>query len=103
MDNRISEIRHKIRALRAAMLESEALMHAQIARDEECSAAAHEVLRMRAEMGRLARERAMLGDTETIVVTASFIPRRPPAARPLPSAPAKRRLHPREAEPCRSR
>ena len=37
MDNRINEIRKKIRALRVSMLEAEAIMHEQINRDEECS------------------------------------------------------------------
>jgi hypothetical protein len=37
MDNRISEIRRQIRALRVSMLEAEAIMREQINRDQECS------------------------------------------------------------------
>jgi hypothetical protein len=75
MDNKISEIRKKIRVLRDAMLEAEDVMRDQIRRDEECSEVAGQILAMRAEMARLARERTILGDREPISV--SFIPRRP--------------------------
>ena len=44
MDNRINEIRKKIRALRVSMLQAEAIMHEQINRDEECSEIAGERL-----------------------------------------------------------
>jgi hypothetical protein len=47
MDNRISQIRKKIRALRVSMLEAEAVMHEQIKRDEDCSWVAGEILAMR--------------------------------------------------------
>jgi hypothetical protein len=40
MDNRISQIRKKIRALRVSMLEAEAVMHEQVKRDEDCSCVA---------------------------------------------------------------
>jgi uncharacterized protein YfkK (UPF0435 family) len=42
MDNRINEIRKKIRALRVSMLEAESIMRDQVNRDEDCSFVAGE-------------------------------------------------------------
>lgn len=92
MDNRINEIRSKIRALRVSMLEAEAIMHDQINRDEECSAVAGEMLVMRAAMSLLVQERERLGDKEPILVNSFFIPRRAPVPKPI--APMKRHLVP---------
>jgi hypothetical protein len=89
MDNKISEIRNKIKVLRVSMLEAESVMHDQIRRDEECSEAAGKILTMRVEMGRLVRQRAVLGDREPISV--SFIPRLPVLLTPVVRS-AKRRL-----------
>lgn len=95
MDNRINEIRKKIRALRVSMLEAEAIMHDQINRDEECSEIAREIMVMRAAMGLLVQERTRLGDREPILVNSFFIPRRAPAAsRPISTRPVKRHLVP---------
>jgi hypothetical protein len=91
MDNRINEIRKLIRALRLSMLEAEAIMREQVNQDLACAFVAEEILKMRAVMSVLVREREMLGDREPILVKSFFIPRRPPAApRPLPGRPAKR-------------
>ena len=46
MNNRINEIRKQIRALRASMLEAEAVMREQIRRDEDCAFVAGEMLKM---------------------------------------------------------
>jgi hypothetical protein len=78
MDNRISEIRRTIRALRVSMREAEAIMHEQINRDEDCSFVAQEVIKMRSVMSLLAKERMALGDQEPILVNGFFIPRRRP-------------------------
>jgi hypothetical protein len=75
MDNKISEIRNKIRVLRVSMLEAEDVMRDQVRRDEDCSEVSGQILVMRAEMARLVVERAALGDREPISV--SFIPRLP--------------------------
>jgi hypothetical protein len=81
MDNRISEIRKVIMALRVSMREAEAIMHEQIKRDEDCNFVAQEVLKMRTVMSALVQERTRLGDTDPILVSVpSFIPR-PRAAR----------------------
>jgi len=79
MDNRISEVRRVIRALRVSMREAEAIMHEQINRDEDCTFVAGEVLKMRTVMSGLAQERAALGDTDPIIVASLFVPRRRPA------------------------
>ena len=89
MDNKISEIRKKIRCLRVSMLEAEDVMHDQIRRDEECSEVAGQILVMRAEMARLLRERTIFGDREPISV--SFVPRRKVPVTAV-ARPAKRRL-----------
>ena len=94
MDNRINEIRRQIRALRVSMLEAEAIMHEQINRDEECSFVAGEVLKMRAVMSLLVRERTALGDREPILVNSFFIPRRRPTSRAMATPPVKRHLLP---------
>ena len=81
MDNRISEIRKVIRALRVSMREAEAIMQEQIKRDENCTFVANEMLKMRVVMSELVQERTRLGDTDPIVVSAFAIPRRRPAER----------------------
>jgi hypothetical protein len=78
MNSRINELRKQIRELRASMLETEVVMRAQILQDEDCSAASEALLKMRAAMGILSRERARQGDREPLLVTGTFIPRRPP-------------------------
>ncbi|WP_338690079.1 hypothetical protein V5279_28045 [Bradyrhizobium sp. 26S5] len=76
MDNRISEIRRQIRALRVSMLEAEAIMREQLNRDEDCAFVAGDLLKMRLVMSRLVEERGVLGDREPIIVYASVAPRR---------------------------
>jgi len=66
------------------MLEAEAIMRVQINQDRDCSFVAGEILKMRAVMSILVRERASQGDNEPILVKSFFvIPRRPPALRPV--------------------
>ena len=91
MDNRVSEIRKQIRALRVSMLEAETIMRDQINRDENCAFVAGEILKMRTVMSVLVRERAVLGDREPILVN-SFFPRRAP--RPVAVRPAHRHFVP---------
>ncbi len=86
MDNRINELRRTIRALRVSMREAEAIMHEQINRDEDCSFLAQEVIKMRAVMSLLVKERTALGDNQPIVVSSFFIPRRR-SARKLAATP----------------
>lgn len=90
MDNRINELRNVIRALRVSMREAEVIMHDLINRDEDCTFIALEIMKMRAVMRELVTERTKLGDSEPILVSSFFIPRRPSA----PSRVAKHRLVP---------
>lgn len=92
MDNRISEIRKRIRALRVSMIQAEAIMRDQVNRDENCSFVAGEILKMRTIMSVLVRERAELGDREPILVNS--FPRRALAPRPVAVRPVHRRLVP---------
>jgi hypothetical protein len=96
MDNRISEIRKKIRVLRVSMLEAEAIMREQINRDEDCSFVAGEILKMRAVMSHFVRERTLLGDREPILVNSFFVPHRAPAPKPIAARPVKWHLVPAE-------
>ena len=94
MDNRISQIRKQIRALRVSMLEAEAVMREQINRNEECSFVAGEILKMRAVMSLLVEERSRLGDREPILVNSFVIPHRRAAVKP--AAAVKRQSVPAE-------
>lgn len=87
MDNRINEIRKTIRVLRGSMLEAEAAMRQQIARDQDCGFLATELLKMRAVMAGLVREKESLGDYEPILMTTQRPAR--PAKMPF-VRPAKR-------------
>lgn len=97
MDNRISEIRRRIRSLRVSMIEAEAIMREQINREEDCAFVAGELLKMRLVMARLVEERATLGDREPILVSADLSPRRPPPSRPVAVRAVKRVLFPKPA------
>jgi hypothetical protein len=92
MDNRINEIRRRVRALRVSMMEAEAIMREQINRGEDCAFVAGDMIKMRAVMSRLVEERAMLGDHEPILVSGGPILRRPKVQRPVAVPPFKRRL-----------
>ena len=62
MDNKINKIRKEISALRAQMLEMQALMQAEIGGDRDCTASATKLITQRMEMARLVRARKALGD-----------------------------------------
>jgi hypothetical protein len=94
MDNRINEIRKVIRALRVSMVEAETVMRTQIARDQDCSFVAQELLKMRNVLAGLVREKESLGDYEPIFV-ATQRPART-AAKPPFVLPGKR--HPVAAQ-----
>lgn len=76
MQNRVGEVRRLIRTLRSSMLEAEAVMRQQINRDEDCAFVATEILKMRAVMAGLVRERMTLGDNAPILVEGSRSSRR---------------------------
>jgi hypothetical protein len=67
MDNKLNEIRGKIRALRAAMLDLEDKIRAQVNRDEECSEISLRLMEMRREMLDLIRQRNAMGGDERML------------------------------------
>ena len=90
MDNRINEIRKVIKALRVSMIEAEAVMRGQIMRDEDCTFVAQELLKMRAVMSGLVREKETLGDRSPIVVGRHVASR--PASKPAFVRPERRHI-----------
>jgi hypothetical protein len=67
MDNKLNEIRRKIRMLRAEMLSAEDNIRKRVNRDEDCSVAATHLLAMRAAMVDLIGERNRLGGEERLL------------------------------------
>ena len=67
MDNKLNEIRRKIRMLRMEMLGAEDNIRKQVNRDEDCSVAATHLLAMRATMVGLIGERNRLGGEERLL------------------------------------
>jgi hypothetical protein len=66
MDNRINDIRRKIRMLREHMLKVEALIRSQINHDLDCTESSLQLMAMREEMVSLIKERDALGGRETL-------------------------------------
>jgi hypothetical protein len=62
MDNRVNEFRRRISALRSEMGKVEAAMRAEIGRDRDCSANALQLMSLRAEVAKLAKDRIRIGD-----------------------------------------
>ncbi|MDP1883313.1 MAG: hypothetical protein Q8K88_10575 [Bradyrhizobium sp.] len=67
MDNKLNEIRRKIRFLRSEMLSAEATIRQQVNRDEDCSEASTQLLAMRVVMLGLIAERNRLGGEERLL------------------------------------
>ena len=67
MDNKLNEIRRKIRFLRAEMLCEEDNIRKQVYRDQDCSKAAVHLMSMRGAMLGLIRERNRLGGEERLL------------------------------------
>ncbi len=67
MDNKLNEIRRKIRFLRSEMLSAEAAIRKQVNRDEDCSEASMQVMAMRVVMLGLIAERNRLGGEERLL------------------------------------
>jgi hypothetical protein len=67
MDNRLNEIRRKIRFLRAEMLSAEDTIRKQINRDEGCAEASMQLMAMRVVMLGLIGERNRLGGEERLL------------------------------------
>ena len=67
MDNKLNEIRRKIRFLRSEMLGAEDNIRQQVNRDEDCSEAAVHLMAMRVAMLGLIGERNRLGGEERLL------------------------------------
>jgi hypothetical protein len=67
MDNKLSEIRRKIRMLRTEMLSAEDNIRKQVNRDEDCSVTATHLMAMRVTMVGLIGERNRLGGEERLL------------------------------------
>ena len=67
MDNKLNEIRRKIRFLRAEMLSAEDNIRKRVNRDEECSEASVHLMAMRVVMLGLISERNRLGGEERLL------------------------------------
>jgi hypothetical protein len=67
MDNKLNEIRRKIRFLRAEMLTAEDNIRKRVNRDEDCAEAAMHLMAMRVVMLGLIGERNRLGGEERLL------------------------------------
>jgi hypothetical protein len=67
MDNKLSEIRRKIRFLRAEMLGAEDNIRKQVNRSEDCAEASMHLMAMRVVMLGLIAERNRLGGEERLL------------------------------------
>lgn len=67
MDNKLNEIRRKIRFLRSEMLGAEDTIRKQVNRDEDCSEASMQLMAMRVVMLGLIAERNRLGGEERLL------------------------------------
>jgi hypothetical protein len=67
MNNKLNEIRRKIKLLREKMLSAEDNIRKQVNRDEDCSEAAGHLIAMRAAMLGLIGERNRLGGEERLL------------------------------------
>ena len=83
MDNRLNKIRKEMNVLRDAMQRAEAVMHDQIARDQDATAAAVRVLEMRMQLAaRVAEWTAMGGLAILPTVEERLKEKRGPLGRP---------------------
>ena len=67
MDDRLNEIRRKIRALRSEMLVAEDIMRKQINQDEDCTEVSLRLMAMRTTILSLISERDSLGGSERLL------------------------------------
>ena len=67
MDNRLNEIRRKIRALRSDMLVAGDIIRKQINQDEDCTEVSLRLMAMRTTMLSLIGERDKLGGSERLL------------------------------------
>jgi hypothetical protein len=100
MDNKLNEIRRKIRFLRQEMLSAEATIREQVNRDDDCSEASMQLMAMRVVMLGLIAERNRLGGEERLLDVGERLkldtraigrkPLRKSLQKPLKAAPGRR-------------
>ena len=100
MDNKLNEIRRKIRFLRAEMLSAEDNIRKRVNRDEDCSEAAVHLMAMRVVMLGLIGERNRLGGEERLLNVDERLKLEARAASRKPSQGAPERF-PAKWEPVR--
>ena len=67
MDNRVNEIRRKIRFLRSEMMSAGQTIRQQVNRDEDCAETSMQLMAMRVAMLGLIAERNRLGGAERLL------------------------------------
>ena len=92
MDNKLNEIRRKIKFLRSEMLGAEDNIRKQVNRGEDCSEAAVDVMAMRGTLLGLIGERNRLGGEERLLNVDERLKLEVRAASRKPSAGAASRL-----------
>jgi len=95
MDNRLNELRRKIRTLRLEMLDLEATTRDQIRHDQDCTASASQTMAMRKELAGLVRQWGILGGGDRLpTITERLRENYRPVVRPkpVPEKVQKRRL-----------
>jgi len=91
MDNRLNEIRRKIRFLRAEMLRFEDTIRKQVDRGEHCSEASMQLMAMRVVMLGLISQRNRLGGEERLLDVDERLKVDAVGRRPLKGALGRRR------------
>jgi hypothetical protein len=99
MDNRINDLRRKIKSLRTKMLELEGAIRDQINHDQDCTKSGTRLLLMRQELTALVREWTVLGGgdrlptiEERLKENHRLVPRSRSATLPPKQKVQKRRL-----------
>ena len=95
MDNRLNELRRKIRTLRLEMLDLEATTRDQIRQDQDCTASASQTMAMRKELAGLVRQWGILGGGDRLPTITERLRENHRAVvrpKPVPEKVQKRRL-----------
>jgi len=90
MNNKLNEIRRKIRFLRSEMLSAEATIRKQVNQDEDCSEASMQLMAMRVVMLGLIAERNRLGGEERLLDVDERPDTRAASRKPLKGALGRR-------------
>ena len=100
MDNRLNELRRKIRALRLNMLDMAASIREQVNHDRDCTESSVRLMGMRQELTALVREWTLLGGGERLPtiqerLRENYRPVQKPKAPPKQNVRPKRKVEKR--------